>query len=101
MNSFEIENIDLQHFQIKVQEDAKRKFLAHFTNEPDCKRSSPIGFKSSFPFENPKRCALESAYGTTWQKGAVLHFCPAMKIRRRARLAEARKMCSLHLTTCA
>ena len=42
----------------------------------------PLGFKSSFPFENPKRCALESAYGTTWQKDAVLHFCPAMKIRR-------------------
>ena len=44
----------------------------------------PLGFKSSFPFENPKRCALESAYGTTWQKDAVLHFCPAMKIRRHA-----------------
>ena len=32
---------------------------------------------------------------------SLLTLCPAMKIRRRARLAEARKMCTLHLTMCA
>ena len=39
----------------------------------------------------------------TWILGmrSLLTLCPAMKIRRRARLAEARKMCTLHLTMCA
>ena len=88
MNLFENENIDLQHFQIRHKK-MQRKTLAHFTNEPDCKRSSPIGVQIIFSIWKSKEVRFRVSLWHHLAKGCSFTLLPGN---------ENPKMCTWHIT---